>query len=126
MPAATWGVSCLQGGTLSWGGFGWLLHLNNQASNISLLRREATYAWVLRSHCSGLSLAPSLVRWSAFSFLVMFVWPGTQLTVITVSSTSLRLSLMCDLKARDCSWAFPGVPLCICDMVAGLSLYKTI
>ena len=56
-------------------GFGWLLHLNDQASSISLLRREAMKAWVLWSHHLGLSFVPSLARWSAFSLLVMFTWP---------------------------------------------------
>src|SRR5258708_2682876 len=93
------------------GGFRWLLHLNNQASSISLLKRVATKAWVLWSHHLGLSFVPPLARWSAFSLPVMFTCLGTQLMAIRVSSVSIRMSLMWFLNVRDCSWAFPGVPL---------------
>src|SRR6266436_2713048 len=79
------------------GVFGWLLHLWIHASSISFLCWEAMNACVRRSLLFGLILAPSLVRWPAFSFLAMPAWPGTQLMAIRASFTSFRMSLMCFL-----------------------------
>ncbi len=104
-------------------GFGWLLHLKVHASSISLLWRDDTKACVLKSHLSGLLLAPSFASWSAFSLPAMPACPGTQLIATSAFSTSFSMSPMWLLNARDLclglSWcAF--VYACECCGVVGV------
>src|SRR5258706_100218 len=115
------GVSVFAAWKPELGVFGRLLHLWIHASSISFLCWDATNACIRRSLLFSLILALSPARWSAFSFLAMPAWPGTQLMAIRASFTSFRMSLMCFLKDSDCAWAFPGVPLYICEIAVVLS-----